>query len=85
MPVGSFLCTVLIFVNAEVVRVHNRIFVSGQLTPVLNSPKSSVIDPVSTPPPNILSSCAEPVVRLIIDLLFSFTSSPDLNWFPLQT
>ena len=58
---------------------------SNDSIPVLNSPNSSVIEPVSTPPPNILSSWTEPVVRLIIAFLFSLTSSPDLNWLPLQS
>ena len=60
-------------------------YIFNDKIPVLNSPKSSVIEPVSTPPPNILSSWTDPVVRLMIAFLFSLTSSPDLNWLPLQS
>lgn len=34
--------------------------------PVLNSPKISVIDPVSRPPPRSLSSSEDPVVTVMI-------------------
>ncbi|KAH3668955.1 hypothetical protein OGAPHI_002710 [Ogataea philodendri] len=40
--------------------------------PVLNSPNTSVMAPVSTPPPRSVSSCLDPVVRQI---------SSDLLWW----